>query len=447
MKIVMYGASEIGVLIAKEFHQIHEITIIDKEENKTEEISRLDVRYINCEALTLDILKGSDIKNTDTFIACSSNDEKNILACLTAKRISTVKTICFVTKEEYKTSLGLTKDSEFSDKLFIDNIIWPEEILTKEIFQIVTIEKALNAQNFAKGRAMLLEYKLEEDSILVGKKVRECDFPQETLIVGIHRNNELSIPYGETVLEPEDKLIFMGLSTSLSILAARFFHEKNYNKSITIIGGGNVGLMLAKNLEKTKIHLKIIEKDLERCEHLAETLTNTLVINGDGTDLELLNQEEISEMDAVISVTDNDEKNLLCSLLAKQLGVKRIISRVSKGVNISLFDRVGIDITVSPKLAALHEIKNLLSEENNIDILATVEQGKGEVLEINIDNSFKETKLMDLKLPRRAIIGIIHRNNRVIIPKGDTLIRPEDNLIIFTTKESAPIIKEFFKGA
>ena len=235
-------------------------------------------------------------------------------------------------------------------------------------------------------------------------------------------------------------------TTSLAILAARFFHEKNYNKYIAIIGGGNVGLMLAKNLEKTKVHLKDIENDMARCEYLAVALSNTRVINGDGTDLELLTQEEILETDAVISVTDNDEKNLLCSLLAKQLGVKRIISRVSKGVNIPLFDRVGIDITVSPKLAALHEIKNLLSEENNIDILATVEQGKGEVLEINIDSSFKEIKLMDLKLPRRAIIGIIHRNNRVIIPKGDTLIRPEDNLIIFTTKESAPVIKDFFKG-
>lgn len=446
MKIVIYGASEIGSLIAKEFHQVHEITVIDKEENKTDEFSRLDVRFITCEAITLEVLKTVDIKNIDSFIACSTNDEKNILACLTAKRISNVKTICFVSKEEYKTSMGLTRDSEYASTLFIDNIIWPEEILTKEIFQIVTIEKALNAQNFAKGKAMLLEYKLEEDSILVGKKVRECDFPPESLIVGINRNDDLSIPNGETILEKDDKIIFMGLSTSLAILAARFFHEKNYNKYIAIIGGGNVGLMLAKNLEKTKVHLKVIEKDMARCEYLAEALSNTLVINGDGTDLELLTQEEILETDAVISVTDNDEKNLLCSLLAKQLGVKRIISRVSKGVNIPLFDRVGIDITVSPKLAALHEIKNLLSEENNIDILATVEQGKGEVLEINIDSSFKEIKLMDLKLPRRAIIGIIHRNNRVIIPKGDTLIRPEDNLIIFTTKESAPVIKDFFKG-
>ena len=445
MKIIIYGASEISTLIAKEFHQIHEITIIDKEEKKTEDLSKLDICFINSEALTIDTLKGANVKAASAFIAATTNDEVNILACLTAKRVCSVKAICFVSKEQYKTSLGLTRDSEYAGNLFIDHIIWPEELLTKEIFQIVTIEKALDAENFANGRARLLEYKLENESILVGKKVRECDFPEDCLIVGITRNDELFIPYGETVLEENDKIIFMGLSAQLSILAARFFHEKNYTKSITIIGGGNVGLMLAKNLEKSKVYIKVIEKNMKRCEYLAENLSNTLIINGDGTDLELLTQEEIPSSDAVISVTNNDEKNLLCSLLAKQLGVKRIVSRVSKDVNIPLFDKVGIDITVSPKLAALHEIKNTLSQEQNIDILATVEQGKGEVMEINIENTFAEIKLMELKLPRRAIIGIIHRNNRVIIPKGDTLIRAEDKLIIFTTKESAPVIKDYFK--
>ncbi len=445
MKIIIYGASEITTLIAKEFHQIHEITIIDKEEKKTEDLSKLDICFINSEALTIDTLKSANVKAANAFIAATTNDDVNILACLTAKRVSSVKTICFVSKEQYKTSLGLTRDSEYAGNLFIDHIIWPEELLTKEIFQIVTIEKALDAENFANGRARLLEYKLENESILVGKKIRECDFPDDCLIVGITRNDELFIPYGETILEENDKIIFMGLSAQLSILAARFFHEKNYTKSITIIGGGNVGLMLAKNLEKSKVHIKVIERNMKRCEYLAEILSNTLIINGDGTDLELLTQEEIPSSDAVISVTNNDEKNLLCSLLAKQLGVKRIVSRVSKDVNIPLFDKVGIDITVSPKLAALHEIKNTISQEQNIDILATVEQGKGEVLEINIENNFSEIKLMELKLPRRAIIGIIHRNNRVIIPKGDTLIRAEDKLIIFTTKESAPVIKEYFK--
>ena len=377
MKIIIYGASEIATLIAKEFHQIHEITIIDKEEKKTEDLSRLDICFINSEALTIDTLKNANIKSADIFISTTATDEINILACLTVKRMCSVKTICFVSKEQSKTSLGLTRDSEYAGSLFIDHIIWPEELLTKEIFQIVTIEKALDAENFANGRARLLEYKLDAESILVGKKVRECDFPDECLIVGITREDKLFIPYGETVLEENDKIIFMGLSAQLSILAARFFHEKNYSKSITIIGGGNVGLMLAKNLEKSKVHIKIIEKNLKRCEHLAEVLSNTLIINGDGTDLELLTQEEIPSSDAVISVTNNDEKNLLCSLLAKQLGVKRIVSRVSKDVNIPLFDKVGIDITVSPNINSQDNFKTK-SEKAIIDSKDGLEKTKDE---------------------------------------------------------------------
>ena len=236
----------------------------------------------------------------------------------------------------------------------------------------------------------------------------------------------------------------MGSSHSLDILAGKFFHEKNITKTITIIGGGNVGLMLARDLEALKVKVKIIEKNEKRAEYLSETLSNALVLNGDGTNLELLNEEEIAESDVVISVTNNDEKNLLCSLLAKQLGVKRVISRVSKMFNIPLFEQVGIDIAVSTKIAALHEIKNEFSQ-TNVGILATVEQGKGEVLDIVIPEKFITKKLMDLTMPTRAVIGIINRNKHVIIPKGDTLIMAGDEIIVFTKNEDAQKIKDFFK--
>ena len=146
----------------------------------------------------------------------------------------------------------------------------------------------------------------------------------------------------------------------------------------------------------------------------------------------------------MISVTNNDERNLLCSLLAKQLGVKRVIARVAKVLNIPLFEKVGIDIAVSPKSSAINEVKNDL-QENNVDILATVEQGQGEVLEINVVPDFHGKRIMDIKFPARAIIGVIIRRNNIIIPKGDTVINTGDILIIFTTSENAVEIKDFFK--
>lgn len=444
MKILIYGATEIGCLLATEFFEDHDITIIDKEENRTDECNKLDISFVQGNASNIDVLKSADIQNADIFIACTGIDEANIVACLTAKKVSGIRTICFVSKEEYKKTLSFNKNGEHFCDFFIDYIIWPEELLTQDIFRIVTVAHALDVENFADGKARLLEFRIKEESILANKKVKDCGFPKETLIVGVTRNSELFIPYGDTELLVGDKLIFMGTSHSLDILAGRFFHEKEYVKNASIIGGGNVGLMLAKSLEAMKIKTKIIETDYERCQFLAEELKNTLVINGDGTNLQLLDEEEIGASDVVISVTNNDERNLLCSLLSKQLGVKRVIARVAKVINIPLFEKVGIDVAISPKTSALSEVKNDLAE-NNVDILATVEQGQGEVLEIAVIPEFNNNRIMDLKMPAHGVIGIIQRKNNVIIPKGDTVINTNDILIVFTKTESANIIKEFFK--
>lgn len=444
MKIVIFGSSEVGCLLATEFFEDHDITIIDKEESSKEEFSMLDISFVQGSACDMNALKQADIMNAEVFIACTAIDEANIVACLAAKKLGGVRTICFVSKEEYKNTLYFEKNDGLQGDFFIDYIIWPEELLTQEIFRIVTVAQALDVENFADGRARLLEYKVSPNLPIVNKKVKECGFTNETLIVGITRNGELFIPNGETVLLAEDKLIFMGTSHSLDILAGTFFHEKEYVKNVAIIGGGEVGLMLAQNLEKLKIKTKVIESSYERCQKLIEELDHSLVIHGDGTDLKLLDEESIAECDVAISVTNNDERNLLCSLIAKQLGVKRVISRVSQVLNIPLFEKVGIDIAISPKNSAINEVRNDLAE-NDVDILATVEQGQGEVLEISVNSEFNGKKIMDLRMPASAIIGVVLRHNKVIIPKGDTEIQSGDIFITFTKAEVADKIKEFFK--
>ncbi len=444
MKIVIFGATEVGCLLATEFFEDHDVTIIDNDENRKEEFSRLDISFVQGNACDMKALKQADINNADIFIACTPLDEANIVACLAAKKISGIRTICFVTKEEYKNTLYFEKNSGLNSDFFIDYIIWPEELLTQEIFRIVTVAQALDVENFADGRARLLEYKVKQNLPIVDKKIKDCKFTNDTLIVGLTRGGELFIPNGETIIKAEDKLIFMGTAHSLDILAGTFFHEKEYVKSVAIIGGGEVGLMLAQNVETLKIKTKIIEADYERCEKISQELKHTLVINGDGTDLKLLDEESINECDVAISVTNNDERNLLCSLISKQLGVKRVISRVSKVLNIPLFEKVGIDIAISPKNSAINEVKNDLAE-NDVDILATVEQGKGEVLEITVKPEFSNKKVMELRFPAPAIIGVIIRKNKVLIPKGDTELKYDDIMIIFTKSESAEDIKEFFK--
>ena len=444
MKIIIFGANEVGAMIASQFYTANDITVIDNEKNKLDTFNKLDISFIDGNATNIDILKQANAKDADVFIACTDSDELNIVACLTAKHMSEITTLCFVRKENYKSSLGIAKDAEYNCDFYIDNVIWPKELLTQEIYRIITVAKALDVENFAGGKARLLEYRIAENSPLVNKMVKYCDFPRDTLIVGITRNEELFIPSGETILEEDDKVIFMGLSHSLDVLAGKFFHEKEFVKNVAIIGGGSVGLKLAKKLEELKINVKIIERSEERCELLAEELNHSLVINGDGTDLELLNEEEIGSCDVVVSVTNNDEKNLLCSLLVKQMGVNRVVSRVSKLTNANLFEKVGVDIAISSQSASLNEIKSTLWG-TNCDILANVEQGKGEVLKISLSKDYKTTKIMDIKLPAKAILGVIQRRNRIIIPNGTTQIMGEDDLIIFTLSENAQIIREYFK--
>jgi trk system potassium uptake protein TrkA len=444
MKIVIYGATDIGCLLATEFFEDHDITVIDKEENRTEEFDKLDISFVQGNATDTKVLKSADIASADVFIACTNSDETNIVACLSAKKMSGIRTICFVSKEEYQGAMAFDGENDYNGNFYIDYIIWPEALLTQELFRIVTVAHALDVENFADGKARLLEYKVKPNSILVGKMVKDCNFTKDTIIVGIKRDSLLFIPNGLTEINADDKLIFMGTARSLDILAGTFFHEKEQVKSVAIIGGGNVGFMLAKSLEEMKIKTKIIEQDYERCEFLSQELSKTLVINGDGTNLKLLDEEEIGSCDVVISVTNNDERNLLCSLLVKQLGVKRVISRVSKVVNIPLFEKVGIDIAVSPKTSAINEVRNDI-DETNVDILATVEQGEAEVLEIPVLSEFNEKAIKDLRLPVPAIVGIIQRRSNVIIPKGDTTLKTHDILIIFTKADSADKVKGYFR--
>ena len=442
MKIVVFGASEIGYLIATEFFEDHDITIIDNEENRTDALNKLDISYIAGNGSNINTLKAANIEDADIFIACSLFDEANIVSCLTISRLTRAKTVCFVSKPEYIESLSLVKNTQYE---VIDYVIWPEELLTQEIFRIITVPEAVDVENFAGGKARLLEYRIKEDSALLNKKLKDCKFTEETLVVALTREETLFIPNGETEFKLNDKVIIMGSSTSLDILAREIFQSQTKVKTAAIIGGGSVGLMLAQNLEKSGIKAKIIERDYKRCEYLTEMLKKTLVLYGDGTNMELLQQEDIGDCDVVISVTNNDEKNLLCSLLTKQMGAKKIITRVSKSANISLFEKVGIDVAISPKEAAINEIRNNLIE-TDVEILATVERGQGRIIEALIPKTFKETSLMDLKLPEKAIIATIQRGHNVIIPKGTTILKPDDSLLIFTREESSQKIIDFFRG-
>lgn len=445
MKIIIYGANEMGSIIATEFFEDHDIIVIDPNKTSLDKFNNLDLTTICADASNINILKEADIKNADVFIACTNIDEGNIVACLIAKQLSDAKTVCFVSKKECRDSLRTIREEHNRNyALYIDHVIWPERLLVHEFLRIITVPDAVDVEYFSGGRAKLLEYRIKENSVLLNKKLKDCQFNEETLVVGLARDEELFIPNGESEFKLNDKAIFMGTPDALDNTAAQFFVEDNNIKNVTIIGGGSVGYELAKSLENTKLKIKLIEVNYKRCEFLSQELKKTLVLNGNGTNLELLEQEDTGVSDVAICVTNNDEKNLLCSLLTKQLGAKRAITRVSQAATASLFERVGVDVAISPNEAAVNEIKNRIIE-SHAGILATVERGLAEILELRIKEDFKDVALMDLRLPTRAVIAIIERAGKIIIPKGQTLLRAKDKLLIFTKSQDVGTIKDFFK--
>ena len=445
MRIVIYGANEMASAIAVEFFEDHDVIVIDPNQKNLEPFSRLDVGIICADALNIKILKDADVSSADAFIACSSDDEQNIIACLMAKEVSNAQTVCFVSKKESLESLNALKDEYHSSYVRnIDNVIWPQNLLVQEIFKIITVPDAVDVENFAQGRARLLEYRIKEDSELLNQKLKDCYFNSEVLVVGIVRNDELFIPNGNSEFLLNDKIILMGTPIGLDIAVSELFTSKGAVKKITIIGGGSVGYELAQALEKTSMKIKMIENDYERCEYLSQNLKKSLVLNGSGTSLELLEQEETGRNDVVVAITNNDEKNLLCSLLSKQLGAKKVITRVSQGITGNLFERVGVDVAISQREACVHEIKNRIMDFRAC-VLATVERGQGEIIEIAVPKNFDTKPLYEIKMPVPCVIAIINRGSKVIIPKGKTEIMPNDVLLVFTKSDDVIAVKEYFK--
>lgn len=440
MDILIYGATEIGYMVTLRLYQEHNITLIDDLERLPDKFNSLDISFMSGSGGDIDALEKANASQADIFIACSVLDEANIVACWTVKKIADIETICFVRTMELYRNLASPTWNRYETKYDIDTVIWPEQLLTQDIFRIISVPDAIDVEYFAGGRVKLFEYRIKENSLLLDKKIMDYGFPQDVLIVGITRENTLFIPDGSTVIELDDKVIFMGRSHALDSLAATIFQKGNTIKKAAIIGGGSVGSLLSENLEKAGIRVKLIEHDKNRCVFLADHLKKSLILHGDGTDLELLEGESIGDSDVIVCVTDNDEKNLLCSLLVKQLGSERIITRVGNDRNAELFERVGIDVVVSPRDSALKELLNRV-QTREVDILALVEGGQGEILRLKVPEDFPDTRVMDLKFQAKAIIGVIKRRRRIIIPRGDTIIRAGDMLKIFTTSVDAELVK------
>ncbi len=443
MRIIIVGGGEIGFHLARELASLYDVIVIEEGTGVVSRFASLDLQVISGNPTHPESLRAARLEESDTFIACSESDELNLIACLAAKQVAGSQTVCFVSKESYYNSFTSIDGEE--PVLAIDRVIWPQYMLASEIARIVLVPRAIDVEFFAGGRVWLLEYRLRPTSPLLGRPLEELHLPKGVLAVAVTAGERMSIPTGSTMLQEGNKVVFMGQEKALLQLQQDFIPDTQRKvRDVTIIGGGTVGLAIAKLLRhRTDLRLKIIEASVERCNTLAVELPSALVLHGDGTDLELLESEQIIRSDVLVSVTTNDEKNLLASLLAKQMKIPKIITRVGKPANLRLFESVGIDVPLNMHVTAMQTVIDSL-QKTKAQLLSTIEQGKGDVLEIVVPDSFRRTKLKDMPRIDGAIVGAIIRSNQAIVPHGENEVKAGDRLLVVCTEEARKAVRRYF---
>jgi trk system potassium uptake protein TrkA len=444
MRILIIGGGQVGYGLSQALAARHEVVVVDHAAEAADRFEKLDVEFVAGGGTSRETLLRAGIARADVFIACTGLDEVNIVACGMATQIRETRTICFVSREDF---LRLSAAEDGLAHFGIDRVVWPEAQLADDIERIVSTPGAIDAEVFADGAVRLLEYRLDAGSPLVAERVADLHLPTGSLLVAVRRGEDFFIPRGDTRLAAGDKAVVMGTPEAMAEVQRRMTVGLNVERqAVTIIGGGDVGLRLAERLDTvSSISLRIIERDQSRGEILAARLHRALVLHGNGTDLALLESEDIGRSDVMVSVIDNDEKNLLASLLGRQLGVKRIITRVSEPANLRLFERVGVDVAISARGAAiaavLHEV-----EGGPASLLAVLEQGEGRILELEVPPRFVGRALKDLNPPRDSIVGAILRTRQAIVPRGADRLEGGDRLIVFSTRAAADEVRTFFTG-
>jgi trk system potassium uptake protein TrkA len=449
VRIVLYSSGSSARQLAEELSQQDDVSVLHAGQEGRDELEKLDVEVVAGEGNDADALRRVGADTADCLVACSKGDEMNLLACLTARQLGATKTICFVSKEEYARTFGAADGvAGGAPALGIDHLIWPARMLADKIERILTVPGAVDAGRFAQGRVALLEYRLRPDGPLVGRPLAAIgNLPPGVLMAGVRRGEEWFVPRGQSILLAGDRVVFIGRTESMHKLAGFFAgHREDEIRDAVIIGGGTVGLRLARSLEANpRARLKLIEKSPERCAEAAQALARALVLQGDGCDLDLLEDEGVRHAGALVAVTDSDEKNLLASLLGRQLGVPKIITRVSSAANRRLFERVGIDVPLSARAEANEAVLHLI-RHREADLLATIGQGAGEVLEITLPQRFTPVALKEVQLPPDVLIATILRKGEVIVPGGATLLAPEDHcLVICRVERVAEVLKTLLR--
>jgi trk system potassium uptake protein TrkA len=447
MKIIIAGAGEVGFHLAKLLsYESQEITLIDIDKNSLAYANdHLDIRVIKGDVTSISILNEARIDRSELFIAVTSSETTNITACVLAKELGAKKTIARISNSEFldQTEFGFTKFG-------IDELISPETLAAAEIGLLLNQYGFNDTYEFEEGKLTMLSLRLSRTASFVGKTVKEAAevFPELHFVpIAIQRfgTQYTIIPRGDTEFKEGDKVVFMTSKNGDEELFELSGKVKADLKNIMILGGSKIGYKTAKELCENKFKVKLIESDKEVAFDCADDLPNALVINGDGRNVELLEEENISEMDAFISVTGNSETNIMSCLVAKSKGVKKTIALVENMDYYQLSQSIGIDTLINKKLLAANNIFRYI-RRGEVVAMTKLSNMNAELLEFQVNSKSKITqkKIKDLDFPRSAIIGGVIRNDIGIIPLGDFQIEMGDKVVVCCLPRSITQVERFF---
>ena len=448
MRIMIVGAGQVGQYLCKKFSsEGQEVVLIDKNENKLQRLEReLNILTVQGSGASARILAEAGISKTDLFIAVTDSDEVNLVACFVSRHYNVKTRIARVRSEEL-----LMHDSVLNEEVLgIDLIISPDWAMADEIIKLIQVSEAFDTAEFSDGQVLLLGYIVHDNHPFIGKSLYEIgqlSADTQYVMTAIIRKGETIIPRGEDVIQAGDKIYLMMLRRDMNRVERLFSFSSRLPGRIFIIGGGDIGYMVARQLEETPIEIKVVEIDKKRCEFLSENLSNCIVLNMDGLDAQALIEEGIDKADLVIAVTRSATTNILGSLLAKHHGAKRCIIKITRHDFVPMLDKLGIDVALSPRQVAADMIIRYVRRADIVSV-ATILDTDAEVIEVSVPESkrFDHIPLKDLKIPTGSLVGAVVREGRAFIPSGDSVIQPGDNLVIFFTREAARKVEDFFQA-
>ncbi|HUV01052.1 MAG TPA: Trk system potassium transporter TrkA [Bacteroidales bacterium] len=445
MRIIIAGAGEVGTHLAKMLvNENHEIILIDIDEERIKPIdSTLDVLSYVDSATSVKTLQEILQKKTDLFIAVTHSEDTNITSSILAKRFGALKTIARIDNLDYLEH----STSEFFKSLGVDSLIYPELIVAREVLGLLHETGTTDFMEFSGGKLGMYVQKLDEKAPILNKTLEEISVSRSTdqyRAVAIKRNEKTIIPRGKEQFQIGDLVYVISTHEGIDEMMATSGKENFEAKSIMILGGSRIGKHVALHMQKNS-EVKLIDSNPEKCEALAEILDNTLIINGDCRNIELLEQEGISKMDAFVAVTGNSETNILSCLLAKKMGVKRTIAEVENIEYINLAENSGVDTIINKKISAASRIFRHTSNPN-VTQVKYMTGTDAEVFEFNVPANAKITKgtLRSLDFPKDAIVGGGTRDGVPFIATGDTIINANDKVVVFTLPSAYDRISKFF---